>query len=143
MIRRPPRSTRTDTLFPYTTLFRSQFDRPVGRAEPCHRLDHDPLFRLAIGARDPALVLDRRDGDDFGPGMALDRMEQEFDPGRAAVMEAPGAEAVDRGGAGAAVDLGLDRQAEQLRELHPFAPSDYRSLALHGRSLMRCLSLIR
>src|SRR3546814_12122811 len=25
MIRRPPRSTRTDTLFPYTTLFRSRF----------------------------------------------------------------------------------------------------------------------
>src|SRR3546814_3303102 len=29
MIRRPPRSTRTDTLFPYTTLFRSAGDRPV------------------------------------------------------------------------------------------------------------------
>src|SRR3546814_14044446 len=27
MIRRPPRSTRTDTLFPYTTLFRSLFIR--------------------------------------------------------------------------------------------------------------------
>src|SRR6056297_1335587 len=27
MIRRPPRSTRTDTLFPYTTLFRSRADR--------------------------------------------------------------------------------------------------------------------
>src|SRR3546814_6284347 len=27
MIRRPPRSTRTDTLFPYTTLFRSQSTR--------------------------------------------------------------------------------------------------------------------
>src|SRR3546814_3017701 len=26
MIRRPPRSTRTDTLFPYTTLFRSSWD---------------------------------------------------------------------------------------------------------------------
>src|SRR3546814_5316042 len=26
MIRRPPRSTRTDTLFPYTTLFRSHLD---------------------------------------------------------------------------------------------------------------------
>src|SRR3546814_15908089 len=26
MIRRPPRSTRTDTLFPYTTLFRSEAD---------------------------------------------------------------------------------------------------------------------
>src|SRR3546814_7573639 len=30
MIRRPPRSTRTDTLFPYTTLFRSL--RPPGSA---------------------------------------------------------------------------------------------------------------
>src|SRR3546814_1282146 len=29
MIRRPPRSTRTDTLFPYTTLFRSGAGRPV------------------------------------------------------------------------------------------------------------------
>src|SRR3546814_1691726 len=32
MIRRPPRSTRTDTLFPYTTLFRSfskEFDMPI------------------------------------------------------------------------------------------------------------------
>src|SRR3546814_12038106 len=29
MLRRPPRSTRTDTLFPYTTLFRSILD-PVG-----------------------------------------------------------------------------------------------------------------
>src|SRR3546814_15911467 len=29
MIRRPPRSTRTDTLFPYTTLFRSGMLRPV------------------------------------------------------------------------------------------------------------------
>src|SRR3546814_5429516 len=28
MIRRPPRSTRTDTLFPYTTLFRSHLPRP-------------------------------------------------------------------------------------------------------------------
>src|SRR3546814_9905343 len=30
MIRRPPRSTRTDTLFPYTTLFRAG-DRPADR----------------------------------------------------------------------------------------------------------------
>src|SRR3546814_4322784 len=32
MLRRPPRSTRTDTLFPYTTLFRSVGDDLVG---PC------------------------------------------------------------------------------------------------------------
>src|SRR3546814_20525225 len=31
MIRRPPRSTRTDTLFPYTTLFRSSVDDIPGR----------------------------------------------------------------------------------------------------------------
>src|SRR3546814_13857998 len=30
MIRRPPRSTRTDTLFPYTTLFRSLFRKLLG-----------------------------------------------------------------------------------------------------------------
>src|SRR3546814_13830088 len=36
MIRRPPRSTRTDTLFPYTTLFRSiGLDRPgIGSSTP-------------------------------------------------------------------------------------------------------------
>src|SRR3546814_6961574 len=39
MIRRPPRSTRTDTLFPYTTLFRSPqtrrtHDRGHGRRQP-------------------------------------------------------------------------------------------------------------
>src|SRR3546814_14205246 len=33
MIRRPPRSTRTDTLFPYTTLFRSLLGIAVGGAE--------------------------------------------------------------------------------------------------------------
>src|SRR3546814_13832632 len=36
MIRRPPRSTRTDTLFPYTTLFRSELDdKPAFQ-----RIDH-------------------------------------------------------------------------------------------------------
>src|SRR3546814_13323949 len=32
MIRRPPRSTRTDTLFPYTTLFRSEGDEGYAAA---------------------------------------------------------------------------------------------------------------
>src|SRR3546814_1364823 len=32
MIRRPPRSTRTDTLFPYTTLFRSRNGQALARA---------------------------------------------------------------------------------------------------------------
>src|SRR3546814_4239925 len=37
MIRRPPRSTRTDTLFPYTTLFRSL---ALGAADPLLRRAH-------------------------------------------------------------------------------------------------------
>src|SRR3546814_7664277 len=41
MIRRPPRYTRTDTLFPYTTLFRSELDRRadvLGRYVDQHRI---------------------------------------------------------------------------------------------------------
>src|SRR3546814_17836935 len=54
MIRRPPRSTRTDTLFPYTTLFRSspRYDRaPPGpdRSPPLH-LPH-PRCRSACRCR--------------------------------------------------------------------------------------------
>src|SRR3546814_13068847 len=41
MIRRPPRSTRTDTLFPYTTLCRSQWRRSF-TAEPPALADGDP-----------------------------------------------------------------------------------------------------
>src|SRR3546814_7109158 len=46
MIRRPPRSTRTDTLFPYTTLFRSQF-----------LVSHS--LKKSIRRRDYALSFDR------------------------------------------------------------------------------------
>src|SRR3546814_2942846 len=44
MIRRPPRSTRTDTLFPYTTLFRSTHDRAV-YARWSNR-DYDAMLRF-------------------------------------------------------------------------------------------------
>src|SRR3546814_13252288 len=37
MIRRPPRSTRTDTLFPYTTLFRSDAGISAAAADARHR----------------------------------------------------------------------------------------------------------
>src|SRR3546814_4969275 len=49
MIRRPPRSTRTDTLFPYTTLFRSPATEP---AEPASREESHAPFRSA-SRRDP------------------------------------------------------------------------------------------
>src|SRR3546814_18943008 len=41
MIRRPPRSTRTDTLFPYPTLFRSTRRRPAAVDLQSHRLATD------------------------------------------------------------------------------------------------------
>src|SRR3546814_15572254 len=40
MIRRPPRSTRTDTLFPYTTLFRSYQHAACGRVDLWVNGDH-------------------------------------------------------------------------------------------------------
>src|SRR3546814_20898142 len=49
MIRRPPRSTRTDTLFPYTTLFRS------------HRADAERELRHDTGADRPAARAGRAD----------------------------------------------------------------------------------
>src|SRR3546814_15293316 len=63
MIRRPPRSTRTDTLFPYTTLFRSERQvvalgvAVIELARPADALlgilDHlAPLGDPADGARD-------------------------------------------------------------------------------------------
>src|SRR3546814_12080079 len=62
MIRRPPRSTRTDTLFPYTTLFRSvdAADHQIGEVEAAagrgriadaHPVDNDERL-LALRAAD-------------------------------------------------------------------------------------------
>src|SRR3546814_5186504 len=69
MIRRPPRSTRTDTLFPYTTLFRSggllirqaEFvgtlfpGAELGRVDAGDRAESDE--RREIGARDARVIM--------------------------------------------------------------------------------------
>src|SRR3546814_17571533 len=75
MIRRPPRSTRTDTLFPYTTLFRSDppqrrrsaFDhstrrrpRRYGRHRHAAALEGDAARRIALPRR-PAAGRERAD----------------------------------------------------------------------------------
>src|SRR3546814_10413547 len=56
MIRRPPRSTRTDTLFPYTTLFRSdpqdqQGDHGTDQAADQRRSTHGPVPVAGVGRR--------------------------------------------------------------------------------------------
>src|SRR3546814_15342452 len=62
MIRRPPRSTRTDTLFPYTTLFRS-LAQVVQRLDPRRR----GAFRTEVGDAagiDPQVMAAGLDGGD-------------------------------------------------------------------------------
>src|SRR3546814_5452022 len=59
MLRRPPRSTRTDTLFPYTTLFRS--DDFAGFAARLARLIGDPASCRAMGAKSANLDFARWD----------------------------------------------------------------------------------
>src|SRR3546814_16475376 len=54
MIRRPPRSTRTDTLFPYTTLFRSRGHRRVAGAVGSSQMTHGDPVRT--GSREAALL---------------------------------------------------------------------------------------
>src|SRR3546814_3466605 len=51
MIRRPPRSTRTDTLFPYTTLFRSGLPGAFANRAPGEQDRADAAKRCRFGRR--------------------------------------------------------------------------------------------
>src|SRR3546814_2481668 len=56
MIRRPPRPTRTDTLFPYSTLFRARWvlDRRDTRRRRGARSPLEPRLRSAAAAQSPS-----------------------------------------------------------------------------------------
>src|SRR3546814_16127252 len=92
MIRRPPRSTRTDTLFPYTTLFRSDLARTrfvlddlkrIARRRDARKPEHLDRNRRAGFLHLAALVVDQR------ADLAAFRADDEHvaDPKRAAVDE--------------------------------------------------------
>src|SRR3546814_14319798 len=71
MKRRPPRSTRTDTLFPYTTLFRS--DRP--RARRHRAADHRGAVEWHVGVdRDARMFVDEHR---FGKGRKVEHRSEE------------------------------------------------------------------
>src|SRR3546814_19766264 len=74
MTRRPPRSTRTDTLFPYTTLFRSE-----------ERLEIGVHHRVPVGlgeidrvgaADDPGVVDEDVDAPEFGEHRIDERLHR-------------------------------------------------------------------
>src|SRR3546814_10262019 len=72
MLRRPPRSTRTDTRFPYTTLFRSD--------QGCAKHDLRPEERGLLNFHDDGLYQDpatQRDVDEMRPaGVGMCRSEE-------------------------------------------------------------------
>src|SRR3546814_2505459 len=84
MIRRPPRSTRTDTLFPYTTLFRSRLRHAARRYRRVVGCDHlpypAPLWReqlgLEPGARWTARAFQHREGHRVRECRSLARSEE-------------------------------------------------------------------
>src|SRR3546814_5528258 len=57
MIRRPPRSTRTDTLFPYTTLFRSGGGLAAGRTALLALLLDQGLLEVHLAAVAPPVTV--------------------------------------------------------------------------------------
>src|SRR3546814_6843000 len=68
MIRRPPRSTRTDTLFPYTTLFRSLGLGQEVLADHPERLRRlDDVQREEVGLLNQLLEAHELDVDLLGP----------------------------------------------------------------------------
>src|SRR3546814_16320890 len=75
MIRRPPRSTRTDTLFPYTTLFRStRLAYEVILSAALTLIDAAPRRRMSLGELTDALadsveIASRESWDDFSGGI--------------------------------------------------------------------------
>src|SRR3546814_3949111 len=83
MIRRPPRSTRTDTLFPYTTLFRSL---PRSRKAPGRGSDGQ-----RDSSKDRCLLQAEWTGRPTWPGRELTQMTDST-PIRAAIDQAPRSE---------------------------------------------------
>src|SRR3546814_5649726 len=110
MIRRPPRSTRTDTLFPYTTLFRS-FGKIGGDELVRHRCAQG---ELAGGRGGRAARLQRGAEGDLAIVLVEDILTPEFN--RPTLLRSPDA------------DTGVEhrlRSAEHTSELQSLMRSSY------------------
>src|SRR3546814_6970095 len=114
MIRRPPRSTRTDTLFPYTTLFRSRLAEDHLEALLERLADHD----LALEVDDHALEAGHRRllrGD--VERSHVDEATVDRDGGEAAVVDLRALGAAAQQGLELG-DVGVDRKSTRLNSSH-------------------------
>src|SRR3546814_13023451 len=110
MIRRPPRSTRTDTLFPYTTLFRSPRAAPERGQWPRKDTEAPSLRSSAVNLAILAIVPAERAGED--PAAAAEGVERPDD-----AMLAPEAQHREVGEEQAAAG-GDAQQAAQIGRAH-------------------------
>src|SRR3546814_15983220 len=84
MIRRPPRSTRTDTLFPYTTRFRSALiarSAPATRPLPLPGAVRAEALRPELWSRERAIITAEAAGE------AAQRLSDQLDAAHASVRE--------------------------------------------------------
>src|SRR3546814_2445647 len=119
MIRRPPRSTRTDTLFPYTTLFRSLEQRRLRHLDEGHQV-HALVLGLFHQRADPALIVAH-------PAQALEMGQRRADH---AGHRRDGLQH-DRA---VAVALGEERSEEHTSELQSLMRSSYAVFCLKTKN---------
>src|SRR3546814_7264501 len=124
MIRRPPRSTRTDTLFPYTTLFRSRHILVEQQLKPVDQLARRRLF---LKPRHVAHFVE--DVHRAGHERLLDAWEMDLDDlgHRVAVGELDIVEAT-------AAQEGVGRSGEQTSELQSLMRISYTVFFLKNKT---------
>src|SRR3546814_4610335 len=115
MIRRPPRSTRTDTLSPYTTLFRSSSHRiPAARQHAGAVNDADQRIGLREIAPQLAIVEIHVLGQQAGGGAVR---EHRFEQLARLIRPSAQVQSLDQP-EGADVEGGLDRKSTRLNSSH-------------------------
>src|SRR3546814_16442210 len=134
MIRRPPRSTRTDTLLPYTTLFRSPSRAGQGGSRGVHQVSEtSAIEQVTLNAGDNAVTLPVARGTLGAPCIEIAKLPKEtgcftYDPGFTATASCRSAITYIDGDAGVLLYRGYP--IEQLAKQSSFLEVD--SLLIHG-----------
>src|SRR3546814_15937395 len=136
MIRTPPKSTRTDTLFPYTKLFRS---KPANQLDPIVRRDTALLIAVVarFTANRPRIIFDRlrqRGGITAIVGIAI----AEFGAAHARHPDLSRGDATVATFRTAPADDGLQLDAIIRTDIEPIMRSEERRVGKSGGSACDC-----